>query len=105
MKLPLKRVSAEYDLVLLDTQPLLAVTDATVLSEYVETSILVAREGVTTLGELNETVKRFNQSGSKVTGVVFNAVRHRPGKYGHGNGKYRYISETYKQYAKSTQTK
>ena len=101
MRLPLKRVSAEYDLVLLDTRPLLAMTDVTVLSEHVGTSILVAREGVTTLGGLNEAVKRFNQSGSKVTGVVFNAVRHRPGKYGHGNGKYRYTGEAYKQYAKN----
>ena len=95
MKLPLKRVSAEYDFALLDTRPLLAMMDERACGP----SILVAREGVTRMGELNETVKRFNQSGSKVTGVVFNAVRHRPGKYGHGNVKYRYTSEAYKQYA------
>ncbi|KXS31014.1 MAG: Exopolysaccharide transport protein family [Candidatus Gallionella acididurans] len=103
MKQPLKRVYAEYDLVLLDTPPVLAVTDATVLSEHVGTSIRVASEGVTTLGDLNETVKSFTQTGAKVTGVVFNALRPRPGKYGYGYGWYRYSSDTYQQYTKSKQ--
>jgi tyrosine-protein kinase Etk/Wzc len=77
---------------LLDTPTVLAVSDATMLSEHVGTSILVARDGITLLGELNETVKRFTQIGSKVTGAVFNAVRPRPGKYGYGYG--------YEQYTK-----
>ena len=100
LKQLMERVSAEYDLVLLDTPPVLAVTDATVMSEHVGTTILVIREGVTTLGDLNETVKRLTQIGSKVTGVVFNAVRARPGKYGYGYGKYRYSSYAYEQYTK-----
>jgi tyrosine-protein kinase Etk/Wzc len=83
-----------------DTLPVLAVTDATMLSEQMGTNILVAREGITMLGELNETVKRFTQTGAKVTGVVFNVVRPRPGKYGYGYGKYRYSSDAHEQYAK-----
>jgi tyrosine-protein kinase Etk/Wzc len=94
----LERVSAEYDLELLDTPTVLAVTDATMLSEYIGTTILVARESVTTLGELNEAVKRFTQVGAKVCGVVFNAVRPRPGKYRNGYGKYRYSGYAYEQY-------
>jgi tyrosine-protein kinase Etk/Wzc len=48
-------------------------------------------------------VKRFSQAGDKVAGVVFNAVRPRPGKYGYGYGygKYRYSSHAYEQYTKS----
>ncbi len=102
LKQLMEKISAEYDLVLLDTPPVLAVTDTTVLSEHVGTSILVARESVTTLGELNETVKRFTQIGAKVTGVVFNAVRPSPGKYGYGYGKYRYSSDAYQQYTKKS---
>jgi tyrosine-protein kinase Etk/Wzc len=94
----LEKVSAEYDIVLLDTPPVLAVTDATMLSEHIGTNILVAREGITTLGELNETVKRFTQIGVKVSGVVFNAVRPRPGKNGYGYGKYRYSGYACEQY-------
>ena len=96
----LEKVSAEYDLILLDTPPVLAVTDATVLSEHVGTIILVAREDITSLGELKETMKRFTQTGAKVTGVVLNAVRPRPGKYGYAYGKYRYSGYAYEQYTK-----
>jgi tyrosine-protein kinase Etk/Wzc len=70
------------------------------LSEHVGTSILVAREGITTLGELNETVKRFTQVGANISSVVFNAVRPRLGQYGHGYGKYRYSGYAYEQYTK-----
>lgn len=101
LKQLLERVSSEYDLVLLDTPPVLAVTDAIVMIEHVGTTILVTREGVTTLGDLNETVKRLTQVGAKASGIVFNAVRARPGKYGYTYGKYRYSSDAYRQYTKS----
>ncbi len=97
MKRLLGKVSEEYDLVLLDTPPVLAVTDAIVVSEHVGTSILVAREGVTTVGELKESVKRLTQAGAKVTGVVFNGVRARPGTYG-AYGTYRYTKYAYEPY-------
>ena len=94
----LNEISADYDLVVLDTAPVLAVADAIMLSEHVGTKILVAREGITGLGELNETVNRFTHAGAKVTGVVLNAMRPRHGKYGYGDGKYRYTSHAYDQY-------
>jgi tyrosine-protein kinase Etk/Wzc len=86
---------------MLDTAPVLAVSDAIMLSEHVGTKILVAREGVTTLGDLNETVKRFTHAGTKVTGIVLNAMRPRHGKYGYSYGKYRYTSHAYEQYTKA----
>jgi len=49
---------------------------------------------------INETVKRFTQTGAKVTGVVFNAARPRPGKYGYAYGKYRYSGYAYEQYTR-----
>lgn len=94
----LESASAEYDLVMLDTPPILAVTDAAVLSEHVGTLILVAREGVTTLGEINESAKRFEQTGSTISGVLFNVVRRRLANYVYGDGKYRYTSHAYEQY-------
>ena len=99
MKCFLESVSAEYDLVLLDTPPVMAVTDAAVLSEHVGTLILVARETVTALGEINESAKRLTQVGASITGVLFNGVRPRPGKYGYSYGKYRYASHAYEHIA------
>jgi tyrosine-protein kinase Etk/Wzc len=93
----LERISGEFDIVLFDTPPVLAVTDATVLSAQVAINILVAREGVTTLGEINESIKRLSQAGTGISGVVFNGVRPRPG-YAYGYGNYRYSSHAYEQY-------
>lgn len=98
MTLFLEKASKEYDIVLVDTPPVLAVTDAMVLSAHIGSTFLIARESVTMLGDLNESAKRFIQAGKNVTGVVFNGVRPRPGKYGYGDGKYRYTSHAYEQY-------
>ncbi|MBN3818560.1 polysaccharide biosynthesis tyrosine autokinase [Paraburkholderia sp. Se-20369] len=68
----LSDVSHRYDVVLLDAPPLLPVTDATVLASHAGTILLVARSGVTSQGEILESVKRIDRVGAKVSGVVFN---------------------------------
>lgn len=90
----LVNISNEYDIVLFDTPPILAVTDATVLSPQVATNILVAKEGVTTMGEINESIKRVTLAGSGFAGVIFNGIQARPG-YSYGYGKYRYSNSSY----------
>ena len=68
----LKTLSAEYDLVLIDTPPVLAVSDTQVLAPYAGTVFLVARSEVTMLSELQESTRRLDQSGVQVKGVIFN---------------------------------
>ncbi|MXN73708.1 polysaccharide biosynthesis tyrosine autokinase [Burkholderia sp. 4701] len=68
----LSDVSHRYDVVLLDAPPLLPVTDATVLASHAGTILLVARSGVTSQGEILESVKRIDRVGARVSGVVFN---------------------------------
>ncbi|RQR48247.1 sugar transporter [Burkholderia sp. Bp9126] len=68
----LSDVSHRYDVVLLDAPPLLPVTDAAVLASHAGTILLVARSGVTSQGEILESVKRIDRVGAKVSGVVFN---------------------------------
>ncbi|TDY20652.1 tyrosine-protein kinase Etk/Wzc [Paraburkholderia sp. BL6665CI2N2] len=68
----LSDVSHQYDLVLIDAPPLLPVTDATVFAAFAGTILLVARSGVTSLGEIRESAKRIGRVGAKVSGVVFN---------------------------------
>ncbi len=94
----LDQLSANYDLVIMDTPPVLAVTDATVLSHIAGTIILVTREGTTTLGEVHESIKRFTQVGTAITGILFNGVRQRPTKYGYNSYRYRYSSQAYDSY-------
>lgn len=93
----LKTVSEQYDFVLVDTAPVLAVSDALVVAPFVGTVFNVARGGISTIGEIEESVKRFNKAGSAVTGIVFNDLKPRIGRYGYGSkyGKYRYAQYKY----------
>ncbi|WP_081472818.1 polysaccharide biosynthesis tyrosine autokinase [Burkholderia ambifaria] len=67
--------SHRYDIVLLDAPPLLPVTDATVFALHAGTILLAARSGMTSQGEILESVKRIERVGATVTGVVFNGFR------------------------------
>jgi tyrosine-protein kinase Etk/Wzc len=86
MRQVLDDLALEYDQVIIDSPPVLVVSDATVLGTYVGSVFLVAREGLTTIGELDDSTRRFQQSGANVKGVVFNGVRPRLSNYyGYGN--------------------
>ena len=99
----LQDLSAQYDLVLIDTPPVLAVSDTQVIAACAGIVFLVARAEVTTLGELQECTKRLGQTGVSVKGVVFNALdtrRHRYGGSSFKYGRYRYQYTNY-QYGKT----
>jgi tyrosine-protein kinase Etk/Wzc len=93
----LKEMSARYDIVIIDTAPVLAVSDALVVATQVGTIFNIVRGGVSTMGEIEEAVKRFKQSGAVVSGIVFNDLKTRMGRYGYGSkyGKYRYAQYKY----------
>ncbi len=96
----LKTLSAQYDLVLIDTPPVLAVSDTQVLAAHAGTVFLVARAEVTSLGELQESSRRLGQTGVPVNGVVFNDLdtsRQRFGGYGYKYSRYRYTNYKYGQ--------
>lgn len=105
----LQGLSDLYDVVLIDTPPVLAVSDTQVLAPAAGTVFLLAREGVTTLGELQEASKRLSQSGSAVRGVIYNDVNIYQRRYGDSSGygykykSYRYTSYKYGKYGKSPQ--
>ena len=70
-----KVVSENYDIVLIDTPPILAVTDAAIIGKQAGTSLMVARFDVTPLKEIEVSIRRFEQSGVEIKGVILNAVR------------------------------
>lgn len=86
----LESVSANYDLVIIDTPPILAVTDAAIIAHHVGTSLLVARFGLNQPKELALAMKRFEQNGVKLKGAIFNAVQRRAtGYYSYGYYEYK----------------
>ena len=84
----LEELTAMSDIVILDSAPVMPVTDTLVLSAYVDATVLVARVGVTsgrTIGRANELLQRV---GARVAGTVLNAAEPEPGYY--GSYRYRY---------------
>ncbi|BAN23920.1 polysaccharide biosynthesis tyrosine autokinase [Caballeronia insecticola] len=63
-----------YDLVIIDTPPVLAVTDATVIGKHAGTSLLVVRHGKNQVQEIGETMKRLHHGGVNMKGVLLTDV-------------------------------
>ncbi|ELB2892386.1 polysaccharide biosynthesis tyrosine autokinase [Vibrio alginolyticus] len=84
-------MSAQYDLVIIDTPPVLAVTDPSIVGALAGTTLMVARFDQTTLKEIEVAQGRFEQSGVEVKGVILNAVEKKASNsYGYGYGYYNY---------------
>lgn len=70
----LEELAEEYDVVIIDTPPVLPVTDAVALSTQVDAVLLVARHGATHRGPAAEARRRLDAVGANVIGYVLNAV-------------------------------
>lgn len=66
--------SSEYDLVIINTPPVLECADACIIGIHAGVNVLVTRGGYTTIDDVKASVKCFNQTGVRITGVVFNGV-------------------------------
>ncbi|OQP32608.1 tyrosine-protein kinase Wzc [Pantoea latae] len=87
----LEWASKNYDLVLIDTPPILAVTDASIIGKLAGTSLMVARFETNTAKEIDVSFKRFAQNGIEIKGVILNAVvRKAANAYGYGYDYYDY---------------
>lgn len=87
----LEQLSQQYDHIIMDTPPVLAVTDGIILAQYSGVNLVVARYAKTQLKELELTIAKFEQAGTKVNGIILNDVRATPGSGGY-NYSYAYTS-------------
>lgn len=91
----LEQVSANYDQVILDTPPFLAVTDAAIVGRQSGTNLIVTRFELNPAREVELTMRRFAQNGIDLKGAIFNGVEKRASaKYGYG--AYGYYNYEYK---------
>lgn len=83
--------SDNYDLVIIDTPPVLAVTDAAIIGRCAGTSLLVARYGTNTVKEVEVSIRRFEQVGVQIKGCILNGVLKKASSYyGYGYSQYDY---------------
>ena len=87
----LTHLSSQFDHILIDTPPVLAVTDGIIISQYAGVNLVVARYAKTQMKELELTVNRFEQAGVKVNGFILNDIQRAGAGYGYGyNYSYAY---------------
>ena len=76
-------LSQDNDVVILDTPPVLTVTDAAAMASSVDGVILVAKPGVTKISALAQTIEQLRTVGAHILGVVLNDVTPTNRKYGY----------------------
>ncbi len=77
----LESLKAKFDMIIIDTPPVLAVTDAAIIGGHAGTSMLVVRFGLNQVREISLAVQRFEQNGVEIKGAIFNAVERRHAGY------------------------
>jgi tyrosine-protein kinase Etk/Wzc len=74
LKTLLEQFSGQYDAVVVDSPPVIAVTDSMLIARYAGTTLLAVRHGQQTASELSEAARRMRNSDVVVNGVVFTDV-------------------------------
>ncbi|WP_417522025.1 polysaccharide biosynthesis tyrosine autokinase, partial [Marinobacter sp.] len=86
-------LSNNFDLVIIDTPPILAVTDAAIIGKQCGTTLMVVRFGVTTPKEVQIAETRLANGGVPIKGVILNAMEKKAatsyGYYGYYNYSYK----------------
>ena len=82
----LDQVSPLYDHIIIDTPPVLAVTDGIIISQYAGVNLVIARYAKSQMKELELTINRFEQVGVKINGFILNDIQRATGGYGYGYG-------------------
>jgi capsular exopolysaccharide synthesis family protein len=94
----LKELEVDHDMIILDTPPVLSVTDSTVMIPYVDGIILVVKAGQTRVSAALHAVTTLRQLGANILGLVINGVHFNDNRYA-----YYYRSRYYSSYYYYTQ--
>ncbi len=87
----LKILAKQYDHIIIDSPPILAVTDAGIIGRIASATLMVAKAGQHPLRELEQCTKRLAQSGVTMKGIVFNDLPENSSRYGAGYGYGKYV--------------
>lgn len=90
----IEQASKDYDLVVIDAPPILAVTDAAIIGQLVGITMIVTRFEKSTIKETIAANDRFRLSGIDVKGVIFNAIEAKATNQYSGYAYYNYSYES-----------
>lgn len=86
----LQLLGKQFDMLIVDAPPILAVSDAAIIGRMTGATLMVARAGRHPLAELEQSVKRLNHAGVQVKGFVFNDLNTDRQRYRYGYRGYVY---------------
>ena len=89
----IKELKDKFDIILIDSPPITAVTDATMLSNEIDSFVLVVKAGSTIKDSLKRALKNLKTSNFKITGVVLNSISKE-----HSADSYYYYYQNYHNY-------
>jgi tyrosine-protein kinase Etk/Wzc len=95
----LETVGRRYDIVLIDSPPVLPVSDAQALGMLAGTVFMITRAEVNRLGEIEESMRRLAFAGIGVKGVVLNGIRLNNNHRARGSKYSRFRHDQYTYYA------
>ena len=96
MSMLINLLEAEWDMVLFDRPPLVAVTDATMISKEIDSIILVIKAGQTDKKAFHHTMANLKNIEAPLDGIVMNAVT---SKSNYGSYYYYYYHQYYHYYS------
>lgn len=92
----LQQLGEQFDMLIIDAPPILAVSDAAIIGRMAGATLMVARAGHHPVSELEQAVKRLNHAGVQVKGFVFNDLNTDRQRYRYGYRGYVYRYSYYK---------
>ena len=82
---------SNYDIILIDSSPVLPVADARIISGYVDATIMIIREGITHRIDVIDALSCLDAAGGNILGTIFMGSGRRAGYgYGYGYGRHYY---------------
>jgi tyrosine-protein kinase Etk/Wzc len=87
----MESLRSQYDVVIVDSPPVLPVPDAAALSRHVDLTVFVARQGAVSYSEVAEAIARLGNVGTAVDGLIFNGFEPLLPRYGYYSHAYRYM--------------
>jgi tyrosine-protein kinase Etk/Wzc len=93
-------LAPRYDHIIIDSPPVLAVTDAAIIGQMAGGTLMVLKAGAHPMREIETAVKRLQQANVNLRGILFNDIYVQSQRYGAGKYSYQYTYKKDKKTAK-----
>lgn len=88
-----------FDYIIIDTAPILSVSDTSILLPFSDVKLCMTRHSVTKINEIKQSIAIFSQVGQELDGIIYNAYERPSSYYGYyglyGNYAYQYYAKKY----------